>query len=136
MMGRKKMGNTQVSTIIGQGVEIVGDVNFSGGLHIDGLIKGNVNAIGENDAVITLSELGAVEGEVRVPIIILNGAIRGDVYASERIELASKARVKGNVTYNLIEMAVGAEVNGKLMRMEEPADIALISPKQSDSAAG
>lgn len=136
MMGRKKTENTQVSTIIGQGVEIIGNVNFSGGLHVDGLIKGNVSAVGEGDAAITLSELGAIEGEVHVPIIILNGAIRGDVYASERIELASKARVNGNVVYNLIEMAVGAEVNGKLMRMEEQADIASINETKSDSDDG
>ena len=127
MIGKKKMSNNQVSTILGQGAEIVGDVTFSGGLHIDGVVKGNVTGTEDSDAVLTLSELGSIEGEVRVPVIILNGAIKGDVFASERVELASKARVTGNVSYNLIEMAVGAEVNGKLAHLEESASISLIS---------
>lgn len=127
MIGKKKMANNQVSTILGQGAEIVGDVTFTGGLHIDGVVKGNVTGAEDSDAVLTLSELGSIEGEVKVPVIILNGAIKGDVRASERIELASKARVTGNVTYNLIEMAVGAEVNGKLAHIEESAAVSLVS---------
>ena len=127
MMGKKKVGSSQVSTIIGQGAEIVGDVTFSGGLHVDGVIKGNVTGSVDSDAVLTLSELGSIEGEVRVPVIILNGAIKGDVCAFERVELASKARVTGNVSYNLIEMAVGAEVNGKLAHLDESAAISLVA---------
>jgi cytoskeletal protein CcmA (bactofilin family) len=139
MIGKKKVSNNQVSTILGQGAEIVGDVIFSGGLHIDGVVKGNVTGTEDSDAVLTLSELGSIEGEVRVPIIILNGAIKGDVLSSERIELASKARVTGNVAYNLIEMAVGAEVNGKLTHFEESAAVSLItgdklSPEESSKA--
>ena len=47
--------------------------------------------------------------------MILNGSVQGDVYASEHIELAPNARITGNVYYNLIEMAMGAEVNGNLV---------------------
>lgn len=96
-----------------------GDVIFSGGLHVDGVIKGNVIAGNGSAAVLTVSEHGSIEGEVRVPNIILNGKVIGDVYAVERIELASHARVTGNVYYNLIEMAMGAEVNGSLLHRTE-----------------
>jgi cytoskeletal protein CcmA (bactofilin family) len=112
---RKKTAIGKIDTLIGDQTEITGDVRFSGGLHIDGTVKGNVIATGDGNAVLMLSEHGRIEGEVRVPNVVLNGAVTGDVHASERIELASKARVNGNVFYTLIEMAMGAEVNGSLV---------------------
>lgn len=115
---RKKSVTGKIDTLIGQQTEISGDVRFNGGLHVDGAIKGNVIASGE--AVLMLSEHGRIEGDVRVPNIVLNGAVTGDVYAAERIELAARARVNGNVYYNLIEMAMGAEVNGNLVHKGAP----------------
>jgi cytoskeletal protein CcmA (bactofilin family) len=114
MLGnRKKCNISKIDTLIGAEAEIQGDLHFTGGLHVDGRIKGNV--VADGDAVLMLSEHGSIEGEVRVPHIVLNGTVTGDVHAAERIELASKARVRGNVFYQLIEMVVGAEVNGKLV---------------------
>lgn len=110
----KKATSTKIGTLIGRDTEIAGDVRFGGGLHIDGTIKGNVTGIGD-DAVLMVSEHGRIEGEVRVPNVILNGAVSGDVHASGRIELAPQARVNGNVYYSLIEMAMGAAVNGSLV---------------------
>jgi cytoskeletal protein CcmA (bactofilin family) len=112
---RKKSVIGKIDTLIGQHIEITGDIRFSGGLHVDGTIKGNVIASSEADTVLTVSEHGRIEGEVRVPNIALNGIVVGDVHASERVELAAKARVTGNVFYNLFEMAMGAEVNGNLV---------------------
>lgn len=111
----KKTAIGKIDTLIGDQTEITGDVRFTGGLHIDGTVKGNVIATNDSNAVLMLSEHGRIEGEVRVPNVVLNGAVTGDVHASERIELASKARVNGNVFYSLIEMAMGAEVNGNLV---------------------
>ncbi len=109
----------KVSTVIGQGTVITGDVQFSGGLHLDGAVKGNVSGDTENHSTLTVSEQGAVEGDVRVENLILNGTVVGDVYANERAELASNARVSGTVYYRLLEMAMGAEVNGQLVHTEE-----------------
>lgn len=111
----KKTAIGKIDTLIGENTEITGDVRFSGGLHIDGSIKGNVIATSDANAVLMLSEHGRIEGEVRVPNVVLNGAVTGDVHASERVELATKARVNGNVFYSLIEMSMGAEVNGNLV---------------------
>ncbi len=120
MWGNNKPGkNAKIDTLIGQHTEIAGDVVFNGGLHVDGKIKGNVVAEGEGTAVLTLSERGVVEGEVRVPNVVLNGTVIGDVHALQHIELAAQARVTGNVYYNLIEMAMGAEVNGSLLHRGE-----------------
>ncbi len=95
----------------------MGDVHFSGGLHIDGTIEGNVIAEGE-DSLVTTSEKGRIEGNVHVHNIVLSGEVIGDVYALKHIELAPNARVTGNVYYNLIEMAGGAEVNGSLIHYD------------------
>jgi cytoskeletal protein CcmA (bactofilin family) len=114
----KNRRNAQIDTLIGGSTELRGDVYFKDGLHIDGVVKGNVIAEGEQ-SMLTMSEQGRIEGEVRVRNIVLNGEVVGDVYASEHIELAPAARVTGNVYYNLIEMAMGAEVNGNLVHRAE-----------------
>ncbi len=115
----KKFKASKIATVIGHGTEIKGDLSFSGGLHLDGTIKGNLTTGQDVDATLTVSEDGAIEGDVRVPNVILNGAVVGDVYASGRVELAAKARVTGTVYYNLLEMAMGAEVNGQLKHVNE-----------------
>ncbi|TDJ35535.1 MAG: polymer-forming cytoskeletal family protein [Gammaproteobacteria bacterium] len=109
---------TKIDTVIGAQTEITGDVRFKGGLHVDGTIKGNVVADDGSSSVLTVSENGVVEGEVKVPFLVIDGTVHGDVHISERIELASQARVKGNVHYKLIEMAVGAQLNGKLLHKD------------------
>ena len=113
---RKKFKTTKIDSLIGKNTELLGDLHFAGGLHVDGSVKGNVVADDESSSVLTLSDHGSIEGEVRVPNIVLNGVVMGDVHAKEHIELASGARVTGNVYYTLIEMAMGAEVNGNLVR--------------------
>ena len=118
--GKKSKGaSTKVDTIIGQQTRIEGDIHFSGGLHIDGRVKGGVIAEADSTSVLTVSEHGSIEGDVRVPTVILNGRVTGDVRSAERIELAAKARVDGDVYYNLIEMAMGAAVNGSLVHNAE-----------------
>jgi len=118
--GKKaKSASTKVDTIIGQQTRIEGDVHFSGGLHIDGRVKGGVIAEADATSVLTVSEHGSIEGDVRVPTVIMNGRVTGDVRSAERIELAAKARVDGDVYYNLIEMAMGAAVNGSLVHNTE-----------------
>jgi cytoskeletal protein CcmA (bactofilin family) len=120
MFGRKKgFSGARIDTLVGQGTEITGDLVFSGGLHVDGTIKGNVVAEEGSTALLILSEFGRIEGEVTVPNMVLNGEIVGDVFGSTRVELAPKARVKGSVYYNLIEMAIGAEVNGGLVHQPQ-----------------
>lgn len=123
MWGNRKRKVTRIDSLIGQQTSIQGEIYFSGGLHIDGKIEGNITALKEPPgSVLTLSEQGTIKGEVRVPNIILNGTVQGNVYAEEHIELALNARVIGNVYYNLIEMAMGAEVNGSLIHTSDMAN--------------
>jgi cytoskeletal protein CcmA (bactofilin family) len=126
----RKKKVTQIDSLIGQDTEISGDVLFSGGLHIDGKIKGNVLARENSESVLTLSEQGSIDGDVRVPNMILNGVVKGNVYAVEHIELAPKARITGDVYYGLIEMTIGAEVNGSLVHTMDVAN-ALLEHQQA-----
>ena len=126
MLGKgKNRKTTRMDTLVGPQSEVSGDVKFTGGLHIEGTIKGNVIAENDGNSLVQLSESGTIEGEVRAPFIVLNGVVIGDVHGGEHVELASKARVAGNVYYNLIEMAVGAEVNGKLVHTQSSDDAPL-----------
>ncbi len=116
MFGKKNnFSSARIDTLIGQGTEINGDLIFAGGLHVDGRINGNVVVEEGSSSILILSEFGHIEGDVRVPNIVINGKIVGDVHGSTRVELAPKSRIKGSVYYNLIEMAIGAEVNGALV---------------------
>ncbi|OUR72508.1 cell shape determination protein CcmA [Methylophaga sp. 42_8_T64] len=114
---KRKSKSTRIDTLIGQHTHIKGDISFSGGLRVDGSIAGNIHATGDKESVLTLSEMGAIEGEVRVPNLVVNGTITGNVFASEHIELAPKAKVQGNVYYNLLEMAMGSAVNGQMIHI-------------------
>ena len=119
---KKAVKATRIDTLIGQHTHIKGDISFSGGLRIDGSVAGNINATGDIESVLTLSDQGSIDGDVRVPNIIINGAIIGDVYASEHIELAAKSKIKGNVYYHLLEMEMGCAVNGQLIHVENESE--------------
>jgi cytoskeletal protein CcmA (bactofilin family) len=123
---KKKFRSPRISTVIGSGTEVQGNIQFVDGLHVDGVIRGDVISDPEDaSATLTLSELGTIEGNVRVGNVMLNGTVVGDVIAANRVELAPKARITGTLTYALLEMSMGAEVNGKLIHAaeEEPRQL-------------
>ncbi|TDJ29329.1 MAG: polymer-forming cytoskeletal protein [Gammaproteobacteria bacterium] len=132
MFGKKKAFSTaRIDTLVGQGTVINGDVIFAGGLHVDGKITGNVIAEKDSSAILILSEYGRIEGEIKVPNMVLNGEIVGDVHGSTRVELAPKSRIKGSVYYNLLEMAIGAEVNGALVHQPPESEKQKVLEDQS-----
>ena len=114
--------NAQIDTLIGAGTRINGDLEFSGGLHLDGYINGNVSGEPGAGATLVVSEQGGIEGSVAVASIVLNGVVKGNIEASDRVELGEKARVLGNGRYAVIETAVGAQINGKLIHRAAPGD--------------
>jgi cytoskeletal protein CcmA (bactofilin family) len=112
---QEKPCNT-IDTLIGAKAEIKGDISFSGGLRIDGKIRGNITAKGDTNSTLVLSENASIVGNVTAPHIISNGSIKGSVRASESIELQPKAEIAGDVYYKIIQMALGAVINGNLVR--------------------
>lgn len=133
MLGRKKQKPRRPTghfdTLISSRATIQGDVHFTGGLHVDGKVCGTLVAEEGSEAVLRISEVGTVEGDIRAPHVIVNGTVHGDVYATTHLELAENAAIHGNVYYNLIEMAMGASVNGNLVRQTEPAGLLTKSPQ-------
>lgn len=111
----KKIRSSKIETLIGQGIVITGDLVFSGGLHLDGRIVGDVTAKEGSSSVLIISDQGCIEGDVHVSFAVINGMVKGDVYASEKLELSGSASITGNVHYNILEMASGAEVNGNML---------------------
>lgn len=121
MLGGKKsvFGGGSDTTLISRETVIVGDIHFCGNLDVEGLVQGNIVARPDTDAVVRVIDKGRVEGEIRAPAVIVNGTVEGDVYSTHHLELASKARVQGNVYYITVEMAAGSEVNGNLTHLAE-----------------
>ncbi|MEJ1965700.1 MAG: polymer-forming cytoskeletal protein [Gammaproteobacteria bacterium] len=115
MFGRDSKANGRIDTLVGRSAKVQGDVEFTGGLHLDGRVAGNVRADNDPTATLSVSETGSIEGSVEVPNVMLNGAVRGDITASTRVVLGPTAKVHGNVHYGVIEMTLGAEIKGKLM---------------------
>lgn len=112
MLGRKTKGT--IDSLIGISTNIEGNVNFKGGLRIDGNVKGNVTADSNESSMLVISEYARIEGEVRVAHLVVNGEIVGPVFSSELLELQPKARITGDVFYKALEMHGGALVSGKL----------------------
>lgn len=117
--GRRPQG--RFDTLISAKTRVEGNIHFTGGLHVDGRVQGSIIADEESGAaLVRLSECGEVEGDVVAPNIIINGTVKGDVFAREHLELAPKAAITGNVYYNLVEMAAGASVNGNMVHSRDP----------------
>jgi cytoskeletal protein CcmA (bactofilin family) len=108
----------RIDTLLGKAARVQGDVDFQGGLHLDGRIQGAVRSDDSPEASLSVSETGSIDGPVRVPNVVLNGVVRGDIHARERVVLGATARVEGNVYYGVIEMTLGAQIIGKLVRLE------------------
>ncbi len=111
----------RIDTLIGKGVRVQGDIDFLGGMHLDGAVAGNVRSDPAPDSTLSVSETGSIEGSVEVPNVILQGQVRGDIRAAERVVLGATARVQGDVHYGVIEMTLGAQIMGKLVRIAPAA---------------
>ncbi len=105
-------------TLITVDTKITGDIAFTGVLFIDGHVKGNISSDDGNHCLLTVGAQGHIEGEVRVPQVVIYGYIKGDVHATEHLNLQKESRVEGNVYYNLLEMSMGASVNGQLVKKD------------------
>ena len=122
---------TRIDSLIGAGTTIEGDLNFSGGMRIDGQVNGNVIAAQGKPSTLVLSEQARVNGEVNVTHLVINGAISGPVFASEYMELQSKAKVNGDVHYTTLEIQLGAIVEGRLIHTNTEAQDKVVAFKAS-----
>ena len=138
MLGKKNGRDNQlvVDALIGPQVVIRGDVEFAGGLYVEGKVIGKLVAAEGAQAMLTVAENGAIEGQVVASTVVISGRMDGDVHASERVELTASARVNGNIHYQVVEMAAGAQLTGRLIhRSADEAESAPVSLKLAASNA-
>lgn len=109
----------RIDCLIGTGTTIEGSIIFSGGLRVDGCVRGSVFADGDEPGTLVVSEKARIEGEIRVSHVVINGTVVGPVHATEYVELQTKANVTGDVHYRTLEMHLGAIVQGKLVHEPE-----------------
>jgi cytoskeletal protein CcmA (bactofilin family) len=121
MFGAK--GNTKpqnrIDCLIGTGTTIEGDITFTGGLRVDGRVKGSVVAADGKSSTLVLSEQAQIEGEIRVSHVVINGTVVGPIHAGEYLELQAKGNVTGDVYYKTLEIQLGAVVQGRLVYQSE-----------------
>jgi cytoskeletal protein CcmA (bactofilin family) len=121
----------RIDSLIGAGTSIEGNLNFSGGMRIDGEVNGNVIAAPGKPSTLVLSEHAKVNGEVSVTHLVVNGTISGPVTASEYLELQGKAKVSGDVHYKTLEIQLGAIVEGRLIHSNAAAQDKVVAFKLS-----
>lgn len=105
-------------TLISRATKVIGDLHFTGELQLEGKVTGNIFADDEKDAKLVIADTGVVEGEIRAPVVIVNGKVMGNIYSSKHLELAAKGNVTGSVHYQSIEMVKGAQVNGSMVNKQ------------------
>ena len=106
MFGSNKGNKPQnrIDCLIGTGTTIEGDIHFSGGLRVDGHVRGNVISAEDKPGTLVLSDQARIEGEIRVSHAVINGTVVGPVNAVEYVELQGKANVTGDVHYRTLEI--------------------------------
>jgi cytoskeletal protein CcmA (bactofilin family) len=129
--GKASKPQNRIDSLIGEGTSIEGDVIFSGGLRIDGTVKGSVVAAEGQPSTLVLSERARVEGEIRVSHAVINGTVVGPVFGAEYVELQAKSNVTGDVHYRTLEIQLGAVVQGRLVHQDQPQEPKLITVKPS-----
>lgn len=121
MFNKKKQ--PAIKSLLGDGSQITGDIVFSDGLRLDGKVLGNIRS-GSEDAssILVVSEVASVVGEITADHIIINGHVKGPIYARKVLELQPKARIEGDVRYAALEMHQGALITGQLNPIVEGSE--------------
>jgi cytoskeletal protein CcmA (bactofilin family) len=117
MFRRESKPQNRIDSLIGATTRIEGNVFFSGGLRVDGTVRGNVAALPDQPGTLVVSEHARVDGEVQAAHVVVNGTINGPVAARETLELQANSRVKGDIHYKSIEIQQGAVIEGRLVHL-------------------
>jgi cytoskeletal protein CcmA (bactofilin family) len=126
---KRSKPQSRIDSLIGAGTRVDGNITFSGGLRLDGHVKGNVLAEEGKPSTLVLSEKARVDGAIRVSHVVINGTVNGPVNASEYVELQPKSRVTGDVCYKTLEMHLGAVIEGRLVHQQDGQGDAVVELK-------
>lgn len=112
MFNKKKQ--PPIKSLIAEGSQIDGNIRFTDGLRVDGVVVGNILAGEDVASILVISEIASITGEITADHIIINGAVKGPIHARKMLELQPKARIEGDVEYAALEMHQGALITGQL----------------------
>jgi cytoskeletal protein CcmA (bactofilin family) len=123
----------RIDSLIGTATVVEGNISFSGGLRVDGAVRGNISTSDDQPSTLVLSEKAQIEGEIRVSHAVINGTVIGPVHGSEYVELQPKSNVTGDVHYRTLEIQLGAVVQGRLVHQEDEKAQNIVALKSSAS---
>jgi cytoskeletal protein CcmA (bactofilin family) len=122
----------RIDCLIGAGTTVDGDVSFTGGLRVDGIVRGNVTTANGETGTLVVSEQARIDGEIKVSHVVINGAVNGPITADDFLELQAKARIVGDISYRTLEMHLGAVVQGRLNHTHaEPGTASVVELKRA-----
>ncbi|HEU4621236.1 MAG TPA: polymer-forming cytoskeletal protein, partial [Burkholderiaceae bacterium] len=77
MFGKNQGGQKAIETLIGAKTRMIGNVEFAGGLRVDGMVKGELRAQDDQPSFLVISELATIEGGVTAAHVVVNGTVQG-----------------------------------------------------------
>ena len=134
MFGIKNKKQPPIRSLVGEGMVVSGHLKFTEGLRVDGEVNGDVLASDDGaPSIVVISENARVHGKVKASHVIINGEVHGPVHCTELLELQPKARVLGDIKYEMLEMHAGAQVGGELtpLRQAEKPALKLAASNES-----
>ena len=133
MLFKKGKMADEIISILGEGVEIAGEISLNSGLRIDGVIKGKVRS----EAAFVIGPGGKVDAEANVRRISINGEYRGVIRASDRVEIHKDGKVYGEIYTPCLIIEAGALFEGRCNMSDHKAhkqdESALLKAVDSDS---
>ncbi|MCL2190829.1 MAG: polymer-forming cytoskeletal protein [Treponema sp.] len=103
------MDDDDFDTILSRDIDFSGTVSFEEPLLIRGNVSGDIDAKG----LLVVDEGAVVNAGIRTSRIVIRGLVKGDVSASEKVELAGTGRLEGDITTPEISMETGCVFNGR-----------------------
>ncbi len=111
------MSTPEITTILGKGSAFDGKLTFEGAVRIDGVFSGEIRTQG----TLIVGETAEVKAEITASTIIIEGLVRGDISATDAIEIHAPARVYGNLATPSLVIQKGSVFEGNC-RMESLED--------------
>jgi cytoskeletal protein CcmA (bactofilin family) len=104
------------AAVIGRSIKISGDLRGDEDLRIEGDVTGTVEL---RNSSLTIGKEGRIKADVYAKIVIVEGHMEGDVYASERIVIRASAQVLGNITAPRVGLDEGSRFKGAVEMDQE-----------------
>ena len=113
-----------VISIIGPGMEVIGECQTDGTIRIEGTVQGTVRA----GKAVVVGRDGVVDGEVFTQDAVISGRVRGTLVAESRLELQATCRIDGDVRARRMQLEEGAILNGTIQMGENFRDAPALAP--------